>query len=65
MLNVQDEDIRYTTMQIFVDIARHEYDIVEYYLQTFLEATTFCAKGEDEKIGSQAIEFWTTLAEEE
>ena len=52
-------------MQIFVEIAKKEYDIVEFYLQLFLEATSYCAKSDDEKIGTQAIEFWTSLAEEE
>jgi hypothetical protein len=52
-------------MQIFVEIARQQYDIVGYYLPLLMEATAFCAKGDDEKIGAQAIEFWTSLAEEE
>jgi hypothetical protein len=64
-LNVADEDIKFTTMQIFVEIARSQYDIVEFYLNDFMEATAFCARSTDEKIGAQAIEFWTSLGEEE
>lgn len=63
-LQSKDEDIAYTTMQIFVEIAKTQYDIVESYLPTLLEATAFLAKSE-ERVGAQAIEFWTSLAEEE
>ena len=52
-------------MQTLVEIARQEYDSVEFYFQQCKQITSNAALGEDEKLGAQGIEFWTSLAEEE
>lgn len=57
--------MRYIAMQIFVEIARQEYEAVEFFFQAVCQVTADAARGSDEKIGAQGIEFWTSLAEEE
>ena len=62
---VQDEDTKFIAMQTLVEIARQEYDSVQYYFEQIFNITSAAALGSDEKLGSQGIEFWTSLAEEE
>ena len=62
---VDDEEIKIVAMQSLVEVARLEYDAVEYYFAEIAAITSAAAKGEDEKLGAQGIEFWTSLAEEE
>ena len=38
---------------------------MQYYFQKICEVTSNAAKHDDEKVGAQGIEFWTSLAEEE
>ena len=52
-------------MQTLVEIARQEYDSVEFFFEQVCSVTVNAAKGDDEKLGAQGIEFWTSLAEEE
>ena len=52
-------------MQTLVELAREEYDSVEFFFDQVKQVTAQAAQGEDEKLGAQAIEFWTSLAEEE
>lgn len=52
-------------MQTLVELAREEYDSVEFFFDQVTQITAEAARGEDEKLGAQAIEFWTSLAEEE
>jgi importin subunit beta-1 len=42
-----------------------EYDSVEAYFQQICQTTAAAANSENDKVGAQAFEFWTTLAEEE
>lgn len=62
---VPDEDIRIIAMQTLVEIARQEYESVEFFFDQVCQVTSTLARGEDEKLGAQGIEFWTSLAEEE
>ncbi len=48
-----------------VEIARQEYDSVEFFYPQVCSITSEAARGEDEKVGAQGIEFWTSIAEEE
>jgi importin subunit beta-1 len=48
-----------------VEIGKQEYEHIQNYFQHICEVTGKLAKSENETVGSQAIEFWTTLAEEE
>jgi hypothetical protein len=52
-------------MQTLVEIARQEYDSVEFFFDQVCSVTANAARGDDEKLGAQGIEFWTSLAEEE
>jgi len=52
-------------MQILVEIGRQEYESVEFYFTKICEVTANAAKKDEEKVGAQGIEFWTSLAEEE
>lgn len=59
------EEIRKLAMQTLVEIARQEYDSVEFYFDQILEATAYIARVDEQSVGAQAVEFWTSLAEEE
>jgi hypothetical protein len=52
-------------MQILVEIARQEYDQLEYFYAQVCSITAEAARGPDEKVGAQGIEVWTSIAEEE
>lgn len=60
-----NEDIRTTAMQTLVEIGRQEYQSVQFYLPKIWEVTAGAAKTDVKEVGAQAIEFWTSLAEEE
>ena len=59
------EEVKVVAMQTLVEVARLEYEAVDYYFPQIAQITSDGAKGEDEKLGAQGIEFWTSLAEEE
>lgn len=52
-------------MHIFQDIASKHYDVVQFYLQQFAMITAHFAKGGDDEVAPQALEFWTNLGEVE
>lgn len=52
-------------MQCLVEIARLYYDVLADYIPTFNILTQKSVFQDEEKIGAQAIEFWTSVAEEE
>ena len=64
-MTIQEEETRVVAMQTLVEIGRQEYEAVQYYFPQICEITAKHAKNDDEKVGAQAIEFWTSLAEEE
>lgn len=64
-LTIQEEETRVVAMQTLVEIGRQEYESVQYYFEKICQVTAYIAKNDDEKVGAQAIEFWTSLAEEE
>jgi hypothetical protein len=47
-----DEEIRIIAMQSLVEIARQEYESVEYFFQQVCQITADCARGDDEKVGA-------------
>ncbi len=59
------EDIRVTAMQTLVEIGRQEYESIEFYFPTICTVTAAAAKNDEQSVGAQGIEFWTSLAEEE
>lgn len=62
---IPEEDIKVIVMQTLVEIARQEYEAVEFFFDQLCAITAEAANGPDEKVGAQGIEFWTSLAEEE
>ena len=48
----QDEEIRTVAMQTLVEIARQEYESVEFYFPQICAITAEAAKGPDEKVGA-------------
>mmetsp|Transcript_41566 Transcript_41566/g.54730 ORF Transcript_41566/g.54730 Transcript_41566/m.54730 type:complete len:182 (+) Transcript_41566:773-1318(+) len=57
--------IRETAMQCLVEIARQEYNMIQPYMERIWQVTSHMAKADQAEVGSQAIEFWTTIAEVE
>lgn len=52
-------------MQTLVEVGRQEYDIIEHYFKQICDCTSNLATQDEDAVGAQAIEFWTSLAEEE
>ena len=64
-LNCQDATIREKAMMCLVLVGVQEYELVGNYLQAICKVTEQSVANDDSKIGAQAMEFWTSLAEEE
>lgn len=64
-LEVPQVTVRETAMQILVELARLQYENIEFYFQKIAIATNFAANNDEQSVGAQGIEFWTTLTEEE
>jgi len=60
-----DEEVQEIAMQILVDLAKTFYDIVQFYFEPFCRITGQFAHLDEERVSAQAIEVWTTIAEEE
>ena len=52
-------------MQTLNEIGRQEYESIEFYFTKICEVTASAAKSDEQGVGAQGIEFWTSLAEEE
>ena len=57
--------IRETAMQCLVEICRQEYNMLGSYIEKLCQVTSHVARNDASEVGSQGIEFWTTLAEVE
>jgi len=57
--------IRETAMQCLVEIGRQEYNMLGGYIERICQVTSHVAKSDTSEVGSQGIEFWTTIAEVE
>lgn len=62
-LEVPSEAVREAAMQTLVELAYTEYNSIEFYLAKIAQVTEKAANHDDESIGLQGIEFWTTLTE--
>lgn len=60
-----EQDVRFVIMQVLIELARQEYEIINHYFKELCEITAKSAKSDDERVGALALEFWTSLAEEE
>ena len=57
--------VRETAMQCLVEIGRQEYNMMGPYIEKMCQVTQHVAKNDQSEVGSQGIEFWTTIAEVE
>ncbi|KAK9054920.1 hypothetical protein SSX86_025999 [Deinandra increscens subsp. villosa] len=60
-----EADIRQAAFECLVSIASTYYDVLEPYMQTLFELTANAVKGDEEGVALQAIEFWSSICDEE
>lgn len=61
----KDSGVRAAAYECIVQIACQYYDKLQDYMVTLFGLTTAAIDGDEEKVALQAIEFWSTLCEEE
>ncbi|GAA0168318.1 transporter [Lithospermum erythrorhizon] len=61
----QEADIRQAAFECLVSIASVYYGVLEPYMQTIFELTSSAVKGDEEAVALQAIEFWSSICDEE
>ena len=61
---IDDLNVREIAMKTLVEFVKQEYDFIEDYFND-LTQLTFGATNDDEKVSAQAIELWSSLADEE
>ena len=62
---MDDEEIQEYALHTLREIAIQQYECLELYFAKIQEVTTAAARSTSDRVGGQAYEFWTTLAEEE
>lgn len=60
-----DSGVRAAAYECIVQIAFQYYDKLQTYMQTLFQLTFATIRSDEEKVALHAIEFWSTLAEEE
>lgn len=58
-------EIRQVAFECLVSIASTYYDVLQPYMQTLFELTSNAVKGDEETVALQAIEFWSSICDEE
>ncbi|KAF5803016.1 putative importin-beta domain, armadillo-like helical, importin beta family [Helianthus annuus] len=61
----KESDVRQAAFECLVSIASTYYDVLEPYMQTLFELTANAVKGDEEGVALQAIEFWSSICDEE
>ncbi len=61
----KDEKVRAVAYECIVQIAFQYYDKLEEYMMTLFQLTTQTIENDEEMVALNAIEFWSTLCEEE
>ncbi|KAL8120091.1 importin subunit beta-1-like [Apium graveolens] len=61
----EDTLIRQAAFECLVSIASMYYDVLEPYMQTIFQLTANAVKGDEEGVALQAIEFWSSICDEE
>nr|VDD47000.1 unnamed protein product [Brassica oleracea] len=57
--------IRQAAFECLVSIASTYYEVLEQYMQTLFELTAKAVKEDEESVALQAVEFWSTICDEE
>ncbi|KAJ3682850.1 hypothetical protein LUZ60_013077 [Juncus effusus] len=61
----QEPDIRQAAFECLVSIASIYYGLLEPYMQTLFNLTANAIRSDEEQVALQAIEFWSTVCDEE
>ncbi|XP_021289107.1 importin subunit beta-1-like [Herrania umbratica] len=61
----KEVEIRQAAFECLVAIASAYYEVLEPYMQTLFELTSNAVKGDEETVALQAIEFWSSICDEE
>ncbi|XP_059668042.1 importin subunit beta-1-like [Cornus florida] len=61
----KEAEIRQAALECLVSIASTYYEVLEPYMQTIFELTSTAVKGDEEVVALQAIEFWSSICDEE
>ncbi|XP_043723851.1 importin subunit beta-1 [Telopea speciosissima] len=61
----KEAEIRQAALECLVSISSTYYDVLEPYMQTLFELTSNAVKSDEEAIALQAIEFWSSICDEE
>ncbi|OWM81683.1 importin subunit beta-1 [Punica granatum] len=61
----KEAEIRQAAFECLVSIASLYYELLEPYMQTLFELTSNAVKGDEEAVALQAIEFWSSICDEE
>ncbi|CAK9183123.1 unnamed protein product [Ilex paraguariensis] len=61
----KESEIRQAAFECLVSIASTYYDVLAPYMQTIFELTSNAVKGDEEAVALQAIEFWSSICDEE
>lgn len=60
-----DEEIRESALMTLQEVGTQQYESVQMYFKEICQVTASAAASDSNKVGAQAFEFWTTLAEDE
>lgn len=61
----KEVEIRQAAFECLVSIASTYYEVLEPYMQHLFELTSNAVKGDEEAVALQAIEFWSSICDEE
>ncbi|XVF55044.1 hypothetical protein PTKIN_Ptkin06aG0005100 [Pterospermum kingtungense] len=61
----KEVEIRQAAFECLVAIASAYYEVLEPYMQALFELTSNAVKGDEESVALQAIEFWSSICDEE
>ncbi|XP_059644028.1 importin subunit beta-1-like [Cornus florida] len=61
----KEAEIRQAAFECLVSIASTYYEVLEPYMQTIFELTSNAVKDDEEAVALQAIEFWSSICDEE
>ncbi|KAE8661030.1 Importin subunit beta-1 [Hibiscus syriacus] len=61
----KEVEIRQAAFECLVVIASTYYEVLEPYMQTLFQLTSNVVKGDEETVALQAIEFWSSICDEE
>ncbi|XP_057947750.1 importin subunit beta-1 [Malania oleifera] len=61
----KEAEIRQAAFECLVSISSTYYEVLEPYMQTIFDLTSNAVRGDEEAVALQAIEFWSSICDEE